>query len=577
MQVITERAKYLQVLEQIAPLAQEAQGDAMVTRVNALTDSVRTGELLVPIIGGFSSGKSTLLNTLIGRQLLPTAILPETALAAELRYGELEHIDAFNGQELVHSFELNQFEEINQSSDKYTHLKIYLNCSLLRDLEPAILVDMPGFESQVDLHNKAINYYLDKGALYIGLISCQEGTVTSSMMRQLEKIDGYGCPFHIFVSKTDLRPQNEVSAVVDEIKAQLESLFFGQDIIVGSVNSKSVEQVNALLANIDCNDLFRNKFLASIKQVGEAVSSELKMQASVLEQTEQEKIDQAIRSMNSALSELDKKQKSLSLNLDAQFNLSRLQKDVVDRVESDLRAHEDQIISLAIAGNMEGAQATFTDIVHASVVSALNGKLEEIDQKIFEQYQAVVGSIDQSLKQNCFSSVDFCGQVSQLVRTDLNLSQLLVKDPNSNSCLAKDLSATVLMGLTFLSNLTGPLKLIISGIITLLNNILPGILSKFFAKMNEESIRAQASEMLENAFIPQVLNSLRPQVLSLLTQEVRNKIEVVSKSFAQVVKEKQAAMNAIVEQRKSESAEQQAKAAELKQAAAQIDNLLQTI
>lgn len=114
MQVITERAKYLQVLEQIAPLAQEAQGDAMVTRVNALTDSVRTGELLVPITGGFSSGKSTLLNTLIGRQLLPTAILPETALAAELRYGDLEHIDAFNGQELVHSFELNQFEEINR-------------------------------------------------------------------------------------------------------------------------------------------------------------------------------------------------------------------------------------------------------------------------------------------------------------------------------------------------------------------------------------------------------------------------------------------------------------------------------
>ena len=62
------------------------------------------------------------------------------------------------------------------------------------------------------------------------------------------------------------------------------------------------------------------------------------MQASVLEQTEQEKIDQAIRSMNSALSELDKKQKFLSLNLDAQFNLSRLQKDVIDRVESDLRA-----------------------------------------------------------------------------------------------------------------------------------------------------------------------------------------------------------------------------------------------
>ncbi len=189
MQVITERAKYLQVLEQLAPLAQQAQGEGMATRIHALAEGVRTGELLIPVVGGFSAGKSTLLNTLLGRELLPTAIRPETALATELHYSEVEYIEAFNEHNQAQRFELSQFEEINQNAAGYTHLKAYLNCELLRALEPAVLVDMPGFESPLDLHNRAINYYLDKGCLYLALISCQDGTVTATMMRQLDQVD----------------------------------------------------------------------------------------------------------------------------------------------------------------------------------------------------------------------------------------------------------------------------------------------------------------------------------------------------------------------------------------------------
>lgn len=575
MQVITERAKYLQVLEQLAPLAQQAQGEGMATRVHALAEGVRTGELLIPVVGGFSAGKSTLLNTLLGRELLPTAIRPETALATELHYSEVEYIDAFNEHNQAQRFELSQFEEINQNAVGYTHLKAYLNCELLRALEPAVLVDMPGFESPLDLHNRAINYYLDKGCLYLALISCQDGTVTATMMRQLEKLDGYGCPFHIFISKTDLRPEAEVKAVVEEIQGQLGVAFLGQEIKVGTVSNKAVDQVQALLGSIDCNELFRRKYHASVQQLGEALVSELSLQAAVLEEQEQEKIDQAVRAMNSAIAELKRKQYYLTLNLESQFNLGQLQNEVVSRVELELRSNEDQIITQAIAGNLEAAQATFCDVVHAAVVGALNGKLEEIDQQIFAQYQEVMGVIDQELRSSCLSSVDFSAQVSQLVRTDFDLSRVVAQEPDGK--MVTNLSTTVLQGLNFLSTLAGPLKIIVAGVLTVLQSVLPDILAKLWAKLNEDSLRAKASELVETVFIPQVLNTLRPQVQNLLTQEVRAKLSAVSKSFAQAVEEKRAAMNQIIEQSKSQAAEQQAQAQALKQGAAQIEALIQSL
>ena len=575
MQVIPERAKYLQVLEQLAPLAQQAQGEGMATRVHALAEGVRTGELLIPVVGGFSAGKSTLLNTLLGRELLPTAIRPETALATELHYSEVEYIDAFNEHNQAQRFELSQFEEINQNAAGYTHLKAYLNCELLRALEPAVLVDMPGFESPLDLHNRAINYYLDKGCLYLALISCQDGTVTATMMRQLEKLDGYGCPFHIFISKTDLRPEAEVKAVVEEIQGQLGVAFLGQEIKVGTVSNKAVDQVQALLGSIDCNELFRRKYHASVQQLGEALVSELSLQAVVLEEQEQEKIDQAVRAMNSAIAELKRKQDYLTLNLESQFNLGQLQNEVVSRVELELRSNEDQIITQAIAGNLEAAQATFCDVVHAAVVGALNGKLEEIDQQIFAQYQEVMGVIDQELRSSCLSSVDFSAQVSQLVRTDFDLSRVVAQEPDGK--MVTNLSTTVLQGLNFLSTLAGPLKIIVAGVLTVLQSVLPDILAKLWAKLNEDSLRAKASELVETVFIPQVLNTLRPQVQNLLTQEVRAKLTAVSKSFAQAVEEKRAAMNQIIEQSKSQAAEQQAQAQALKQGAAQIEALIQSL
>ena len=70
--------------------------------LKTLAESIEKQELLVPVIGAFSSGKSSLLNSLLGNGgVLPTGIAPETALAAELRYDVTERIEAVKNDDFL--------------------------------------------------------------------------------------------------------------------------------------------------------------------------------------------------------------------------------------------------------------------------------------------------------------------------------------------------------------------------------------------------------------------------------------------------------------------------------------------
>ena len=54
-------------------------------KLSEIQRNITDAELIVPVVGGFSAGKSTLLNSFLGNEILPTAVTPETALATILK------------------------------------------------------------------------------------------------------------------------------------------------------------------------------------------------------------------------------------------------------------------------------------------------------------------------------------------------------------------------------------------------------------------------------------------------------------------------------------------------------------
>lgn len=189
-------------------------------------DSIEKQELLVPIVGGFSVGKSTLLNDFLGENILSVGLTPETALATELRYTDSESyfiaVKKNGTEEEEGKIALKDSEILKTRAQEFEYCKIYLNHPKLKKLSPIILVDMPGFDAPIGAHNKAISNYLRKGVYYIILESIDKGTIASSIKSQIDILVAYNRDFSFCLSKTNLISPQDVAEVCEGIRKELE-------------------------------------------------------------------------------------------------------------------------------------------------------------------------------------------------------------------------------------------------------------------------------------------------------------------------------------------------------------------
>jgi len=102
----------------------------------------------VAITGQFSSGKSTFLNALLSKNILPTGITPVTSKVNYIKYGdELKiKINYKDSREEFQSIEhIAKFTDQRGEVEEIEYLTLYVPLSLLKEIE---FVDTPGLNSQ---------------------------------------------------------------------------------------------------------------------------------------------------------------------------------------------------------------------------------------------------------------------------------------------------------------------------------------------------------------------------------------------------------------------------------------------
>lgn len=94
-------------------------------------------------------------------------IAPETELATEpFLYSSEPYLLAIKPDGMQERLPIEALSSINRRSSEFSHLRLYLDSVELKAIAPLVLVDMPGFGSSLENHNKAITYYLPRGAFY---------------------------------------------------------------------------------------------------------------------------------------------------------------------------------------------------------------------------------------------------------------------------------------------------------------------------------------------------------------------------------------------------------------------------
>ena len=185
-------------------------------------------ELSVAVVGRFKAGKSSFLNHLLKRDLLPIGVIPVTTVVTEISYGPAEKatVHFLNGEieriplNKVRSFIAESENPLN--SKKVSSVKIEL--PELADLRALRFVDLPGLESALAHNTEAVLSWLPNVGLALVAISI-DPPLSQNDITLLTSVYQYTPHVAILLTKIDLISREELREVVAYVREQLRRAF----------------------------------------------------------------------------------------------------------------------------------------------------------------------------------------------------------------------------------------------------------------------------------------------------------------------------------------------------------------
>jgi GTP-binding protein EngB required for normal cell division len=207
--------------------------------------------LYVAVIGEFKRGKSTLINALLGAELLPTGVLPVTAIPALVRFGDTPRatLRIIDGADTVVAIDdLHQYltEQENPGNRKGVREALieYPAPVLTSGL---ILVDTPGTGS-VHRHNtQAAVDFLPRVDVALLVLSV-DAPLADSEARLLEDVAATAARIAVCLNKVDRLTPSEIQEAMAFVRPRVEALCGSSDVTVFAVAARNGEADGGLTA-----------------------------------------------------------------------------------------------------------------------------------------------------------------------------------------------------------------------------------------------------------------------------------------------------------------------------------------
>lgn len=483
----------------------------------ALRQDIAEAELIVPVVGAFSAGKSTLINAFLGDSLLPVDITPETALATELRYSESEYIEAIKTNNELDRYDIAEIGAINEQAHQYQYAKVFLNSEQIKKILPLVLVDMPGFDSPLDLHHRAILTYLSRGSHYAVLISVEEGTVTRSTLRQLSEFHEFDKTFSVFLSKANLRSDSTVGDIARNIKERLEDDFDFADSVI-PVGKDGGEDLETMLKTIDPEELFSRLWCPNLEAHFFDLDGRLNTWISSLKKDQREN-EEAIDELASGLRDLQRKKEEMIRDIRVRYSAGRIN-SIVDRVGADLSGSVEELTAVIISMGESEFQRRLSETLRTSLVSNVKTEMDRLNEQIVEDLSGSLKGIGRILSSYTSDEHWLEKAVPQFQQYVSRMGEYV-----------QDREVRVEQGRNLLHKVTGQqgrnLYRVITTTLAITTNVvgmaleiiivfLPDILSFFQTRKQGEQIRNQ----LIGTVIPSIKNKLRSELPDYFNEQV---------------------------------------------------------
>ena len=533
---------------------------------NGLSDiqsQIEHAELIVPVVGGFSAGKSTLINSFLGKEILPTAVTPETALATELRYSETDYIEAVTESGSIERHEISEFGSLKDNAQNFTNLRLFLNNDKLKVIQPLVLVDMPGFDAPIENHNRAILTYLERGVFFVFLTSVDDGNITLSMKREIENLERFSKGFAFCISKTNLRAPDDVAAVKEKIADQLVD-YFDYEGEIALLDMDGGENLNKILQTIDPEELFSSLFLDTLRDNNVALTHSINLKTATLKKDGREAED-TVSALQDALNKLDAQKNNALSEIEHRYSGSRINA-IAEKVAQVLLMKKAHLVELGMQ-NQHAFANELNELVKNSLLSQVQSSFQDVGAQIVRDFDsemrmALSGAGSSSLlDDNMISRIADSTErllgsfASGLSNMSAGMNER-VRGDNGGSIGALYRTAATILGLT---------TSVVAPVLEVVIIFLPDIIRYFSKGAQERKMREQIEQKITGEIIPDVKAKIRESLPRVFNEQVERLIMQISHQFEGQLQQKR-------DEIKAAEAEKAAKAAELEEVVAGLED-----
>ncbi|KAA1040215.1 hypothetical protein ERX35_004290 [Macrococcus equipercicus] len=281
----------IDLLYKLKKEVEKSSNTLLVAQINEVIKKVYEDKKIISFVGHFSSGKSSLINKLLGEAILPSSPVPTTSNSAQITISAHEEIIVnLENHEYAVVEDYETVKKINTENQRIESVEIKHQAEHLA--EGLTLQDTPGIDATFSNHEENTMKYLLTSDLIIYTVEYNH-VESEKNFKEMQRLNALGVPLILVINQIDKHDETEVAfedfkaAILSNInlwKIDLEILYFT------SIYDHLLNQFDQLKKELMTDQQVLNASAAGFfKRIVPYITTE---QLRFLEQTQKELLEQ---------------------------------------------------------------------------------------------------------------------------------------------------------------------------------------------------------------------------------------------------------------------------------------------
>jgi len=404
-------------MEKISTLVEIAEYlglDNITAELNSieLRSKQENANLMLPLVGEFSSGKTTLITSLTDSKKLETATKPTTATIYEVHFGS----DICSASVVNENGELINVPDIAllKNEDLADAKTVTVFDTSTKVPSTTILVDTPGLSSPDPKHKQTLVNFLPLADAIILVIDINQ-QVTRSLTDFIETMKLSQRRIYLVLTKSDTKSKDDIEAAKVYISKNCQVPV--QQVAVVSAATNSLEELYALFDNIqkDKKEILKRVDGQRVKNIVNTLTEQVEdlMKASSTDKD----LDEAIRRCQY---DLDKIKRNIDRLVES------MSEDIEEHERTITRKFEDTIsskLNALVTGQSNNFDAEAVSTINTTATLLVNEYKSGIQSLLREKARSVRGT-DNEIPLNSLEELDMTDVQTQGLSYNLDLNTM---------------------------------------------------------------------------------------------------------------------------------------------------------